>query len=67
MVVYSFYPPPPDAPPKPAYRLNLLDLPAPILYRIMAEHLGFPGVHSLSLAYPFLAHVYGLLEYTRVV
>ena len=66
-MVYSFYPPPPDAPPKPAYRLNLLDLPAPILYRIMAEHLGFADVYCLSLAHPFLAHVCGLLEHTRIV
>ena len=67
MVIYSLYPPPQDAPRKPVYRLNLRDLPAPILYRIMAEHLGFGDVHCLSMVYTFLAHVCGLLKHTRIV
>ncbi|KAF8536025.1 hypothetical protein BDD12DRAFT_808084 [Trichophaea hybrida] len=51
---------------KPTYKANLLDLPSPILYKIISEYLDGIDIHNIAYSHPLLWHYSRLLQDTRV-
>jgi len=52
---------------KPTYKINLLDLPSPILYKIISEYLDGIDIHNIAYSHPLLWHYSRLLQDTRIV